>query len=61
MIASLLAGSFRFREKKIIIRIGIIFSIFGAIFVINYPFLGFSSLGDGSGLATKVMLWLLPE
>ena len=51
MIASLLAGSFRVREKTII-RIGVIFSIFGALFAIKYPFLGFSSLGGGSGLAT---------
>lgn len=51
MIASLLAGNFRVNEKTII-RIGIAFSTFGALFAIKYPFLGFSSLGGGSGLAT---------
>jgi len=51
MIASLLAGHFIVKEKTII-RIGVIFSIFGALFAIKYPFLGFSSLGGGSGLAT---------
>jgi MFS family permease len=51
MIASLLAGHFRVNEKTII-RIGVAFSIFGALFAIKYPFLGFSSLGGGSGLAT---------
>lgn len=51
MISSLLAGNFRVNEKTII-RIGIAFSAFGALFAIKYPFLGFSSLGGGSGLAT---------
>jgi MFS transporter, ACDE family, multidrug resistance protein len=51
MIASLLAGHFRVNEKTII-RIGVVFSAFGAFFAIKYPFLGFSSLGGGSGLAT---------
>ncbi len=51
MVASLLAGHFRVKEKNII-RIGVTFSIFGAFFAIKYPFLGFSSLGGGSGLAT---------
>ncbi len=51
MIASLLAGYFRIKEITII-RIGIIFSALGALFTIKCPFLGFSSLGGGSGLAT---------
>ena len=60
MIASLLAGIFRVREKTII-RIGVIFSIFGALFAIKYPFLGFSSLGGGPGLATVGYALVLPE
>jgi len=51
MITSLLVGRFRVREKTVI-RIGLIFSAFGALFAIKYPFLGFSSLGGGSGIAT---------
>lgn len=51
MIASLVAGHFNVNEKTII-RTGVAFSILGAIFAIKYPFLGFSSLGGGSGLAT---------
>jgi MFS family permease len=51
MITSLLVGRFVVREKTVI-RIGVIFSALGAIFAIKYPFLGFSSLGGGSGIAT---------
>lgn len=51
MITSLLVGRFRVREKTVI-RIGLIFSALGALFAIKYPFLGFSSLGGGSGIAT---------
>ena len=50
MVTSLLIGRFRIKEKSII-RIGLIFSVLGAFFVIRYPFLGFSSLGGGSGIA----------
>ena len=50
MITSLLVGRFVVREKTVI-RIGVIFSALGAIFAIKYPFLGFSSLGGGSGIA----------
>ncbi len=50
MVTSLLIGRFRIKEKNII-RIGLTFSALGAIFVIKYPFLGFSSLGGGSGIA----------
>ena len=39
-------------QEKTVIRIGIIFSALGALFAIKYPFLGFSSLGGGSGIAT---------
>jgi MFS family permease len=51
MIASLLAGYFTVKERSVI-RIGIIFSILGALFAIKHPLIGFSSLGSGSGLAT---------
>ena len=50
MITSLLVGYFRVKEKTLI-RIGVIFSTLGALFAIKYPFLGFSSLGGGSGIA----------
>jgi MFS family permease len=50
MITSLLGGRFKIDEKYII-RIGIIFSVLGALFAIKYPVLGFSSLGGGSGIA----------
>jgi len=50
MVTSLLIGRFRIKEKNII-RIGLTFSALGALFVIKYPFLGFSSLGGGSGIA----------
>ncbi|KKH91779.1 sugar transporter [Methanosarcina sp. 1.H.T.1A.1] len=50
MITSLLVGRFRVKEKTII-RIGLSFSALGALFAIKYPFLGFSSLGGGSGIA----------
>jgi MFS family permease len=50
MITSLLIGRVRIKEKNII-RIGLTFSALGAILVIKYPFLGFSSLGGGSGIA----------
>lgn len=50
MVTSILIGRFRIKEKNII-RIGLIFSVLGALFVIKYPFLGFSSLGGGSGIA----------
>lgn len=51
MITSLLVGRFNVREDTLI-QIGIAFSVFGAISAIRYPFLGFSSLGGGSGIAT---------
>ena len=51
MITSLLGGHFKVKEKTLI-RIGIVFSILGALFAIKYPLLGFSSLGGGSGIAT---------
>lgn len=51
MITSLLIGRFKVREKTVI-QIGIIFSALGALLAINYPFLGFSCLGGGSGIAT---------
>lgn len=51
MLASLLGGYFKVREKTLI-RIGIGFSTLGALFAIRYPLLGFSSLGGGSGVAT---------
>lgn len=50
MITSLLIGRFRVKEK-VIIRIGLAFSVLGAFFAVKYPFLGFSSLGGGSGIA----------
>lgn len=50
MITSFLIGRFSVREK-IIIRIGLTFSVLGAFFAVKYPFLGFSSLGGGSGIA----------
>jgi MFS family permease len=50
MITSLLIGHFSIKEKTII-RIGLAFSAFGAFFAAKYPFLGFSSLGGGSGIA----------
>lgn len=50
MITSLLIGRFRVREKTVI-QIGIVFSALGALFAIKYPFLGFSCLGGGSGIA----------
>jgi hypothetical protein len=50
MVTSLLIGRFRIKQKNII-RIGLTFSALGALFVIKYPFLGFSSLGGGSGIA----------
>ena len=50
MITSLLVGRFRVKEKAII-WIGLFFSALGALFAIKYPFLGFSSLGGGSGIA----------
>lgn len=50
MITSLLVGRFIIKENTII-RIGLFFSALGALFAIKYPFLGFSSLGGGSGIA----------
>ena len=50
MITSLLVGRFSVKETTVI-RIGLAFSAFGAFFAIKYPFLGFSSLGGGSGIA----------
>lgn len=50
MITSLLVGRFKVKEKTII-WIGLVFSAFGAFFAIDYPFLGFSSMGGGSGIA----------
>lgn len=50
MVTSLLVGRFSIKEKAII-RIGLAFSAFGAFFAVKYPFLGFSSLGGGSGIA----------
>lgn len=50
MITSFLVGRFRVTEKTII-RIGLAFSVLGAFFAIKNPFLGFSSLGGGSGIA----------
>ena len=50
MITSLLVGRFSVKEKSII-RIGLTFSVLGAFFAVKYPFLGFSSLGGGSGIA----------
>jgi len=50
MITSLLIGHFSVNEKTVI-RIGLAFSVFGAFFAVKYPFLGFSSLGGGSGIA----------
>ena len=50
MVTSLLVGRFRVKEKAII-RIGLSFSALGALFAINYPFLGFPSLGGGAGIA----------
>ncbi|WP_440947185.1 MFS transporter [Methanosarcina sp. T3] len=50
MATSLLVGRFRIKEKAII-GIGLSFSALGALFAIKYPFLGFSSLGGGSGIA----------
>lgn len=50
MITSLLVGRFSVKEKSII-RIGLAFSVLGAFFAVKYPFLGFSSLGGGSGIA----------
>jgi MFS transporter, ACDE family, multidrug resistance protein len=51
MLTSLLGGHLKVKEKTLI-RIGIGFSTFGALFAVKYPLLGFSSLGGGSGLAT---------
>ncbi|MGB9939788.1 MFS transporter [Methanosarcina sp.] len=51
MVTSLLAGHFKVKEKTLI-RIGIGFSVLGALSAIKYPLLGFSSLGGGSGVAT---------
>jgi len=50
MTTSLLVGYFKIKEKAII-WIGLSFSALGALFAIKYPFLGFSSLGGGSGIA----------
>lgn len=50
MITSFLIGRFSVKERTII-WIGLVFSAFGAFFAIKYPFLGFSSLGGGSGIA----------
>lgn len=50
MITSFLIGRFSVKEKNII-RIGLTFSVLGAFFAVKYPFLGFSSLGGGSGIA----------
>ncbi|HOW14653.1 MFS transporter [Methanosarcina sp.] len=50
MITSLLIGHFSVNEKTVI-RIGLGFSVLGAFFAVKYPFLGFSSLGGGSGIA----------
>jgi MFS family permease len=50
MVTSLLIGHFSVNEKTVI-RIGLAFSVFGAFFAVKYPFLGFSSLGGGSGIA----------
>lgn len=51
MLTSLLGGRFKVKEETLI-RIGIGFSVLGAISAIKYPLLGFSSLGGGSGVAT---------
>lgn len=51
MITSLFGGYFKVKEKTLI-RTGIGFSALGALSAIKYPFLGFSSLGGGSGVAT---------
>lgn len=50
MITSLLIGRFSIGEGSMV-RIGIAFSALGAILAIHYPFLGFSCLGGGSGIA----------
>ncbi|MCC4772118.1 MFS transporter [Methanosarcina sp. DH2] len=50
MVTSLLVGRFVVKEKTVI-WIGLVFSALGAFFAINHPFLGFSSLGGGSGIA----------
>jgi MFS family permease len=50
MITSLLIGHFSVNEKTVI-SIGLAFSVLGAFFAVKYPFLGFSSLGGGSGIA----------
>ncbi len=50
MVTSLLVGRFRVKEKTIIWT-GLLFSALGALFAINYPFLGFPSLGGGAGIA----------
>jgi MFS transporter, ACDE family, multidrug resistance protein len=50
MVTSLLVGRFSVKEKTII-WMGLAFSTLGAFFAIEYPFLGFSILGGGSGIA----------
>jgi ACDE family multidrug resistance protein len=51
MVTSLLAGRFSSVREKTIIWIGLAFSVLGTFFAVKYPFLGFSSLGGGSGIA----------
>jgi MFS family permease len=51
MITSLLIGRFEIPEKTVI-KIGVAFSALGVLLAIKYPFIGFSSLGGGSGIAT---------
>ncbi len=51
MFTSLAGGYFKVKEKTLI-QIGIGFSALGALAAIEYPLLGFSSLGGGSGVAT---------
>ncbi|AKB17693.1 MFS transporter [Methanosarcina sp. WWM596] len=50
MISSILIGRFMVKETAII-WIGLSFSALGALFATKYPFLGFSILGGGSGIA----------
>ncbi|MCQ1537151.1 MFS transporter [Methanosarcina sp. KYL-1] len=50
MITSLGVGRFAIGEWSMI-RIGIAFSALGTLLAIDYPLLGFSSLGGGSGIA----------
>lgn len=50
MVTSLLVGRFSIKERTIIWT-GLFFSVLGVFFAIKYPFLGFPSLGGGSGIA----------